>query len=157
MVYGSDKVTPKIYLAGPINGLTPTEANEWKQEVTCGIHDLFDFRDPMRNKSRISPNEVILGEYRHLGPLYTPAGIVARDRNDVKTCDAIVGYFHPCHPEHFGLAVEIGWATAWEKPVILYIPQLLDHHRYHPFITGQPIIVANTADEVQDVLKSLFY
>lgn len=73
----------RVYLAGPINGCTDSEANDWRAEAKDLLaragHMAFD---PMIRDYR----------GRELEPGIA-AEIVEQDKNDIASCDAVLVYF----------------------------------------------------------------
>lgn len=116
----------KIYLAGPITGLDYKEARlGWRKDFS----DLLKARDaihlecysPMREKEFLEKEQCISGvaDYESLHGFGTPWGILTRDHNDVRTCDAMVACFLGAKKVSIGTCVEVGFAHAYRKPLIL--------------------------------------
>lgn len=116
----------KIYLAGPITGCTYNGARHgWRKEFA----DILAKREtshlecysPMREKEFLEKDQCIQGEadYGSLHGFGTPQGILTRDYNDVRTCDAMVACFLGATIPSIGTCVEFGFAKSHEKPVIM--------------------------------------
>lgn len=90
----------KIYLAGPINGCTDAEANDWRTAVKK-IHP--DCLDPMardyRGKEAESVNAIVEG-----------------DKADIDQCDAVLVYFEK---PSVGTAMEVLYAWERKTPVVV--------------------------------------
>lgn len=109
-----------IYLAGPILDCTKSEANDWRGEV-------LDALAPHGVKA-ISPLrcEPIIGERYSVGyddPKFgTARAIGSKNMFDTANCDLVLAYL-PKPPEgrqqSWGTLIEIGWAHALRKPVML--------------------------------------
>lgn len=112
-------MTPKLYLAGPITGESWNGATSWRDYVAETLFDIgIECLSPLRGKNTYLVNEQVLDmEYRH--PLSTAKGITARDRNDVMTCDAILVNLLGAQRVSIGTVLEIAWADAFRKPIIL--------------------------------------
>ena len=120
----------KVYLAGPIAGLTEGEAKDWRNDVA---HDLkiagFIPVSPLRSEPAIN------GIYQlyYDDPLYgTKEAIAAKNELDVRSCNITLAYmpreFSKRRPS-YGTTVEVAWAYALSKPVILVSddPYVFEH------------------------------
>ena len=106
-----------VYLAGPITGLTESEAKVWRQDVAERLED--------HGITGISPLrcEPAHGErYTAFNPdplFGTAAGIAAKNMFDVQHCDLVIAYLPGYVRLSIGTILEIGWAKMANKPVIL--------------------------------------
>jgi len=120
-----------IYLAGPISGLTYTEARcGWREtfvtELTRSGLDHIFCHSPMRGKEFLMQVDGPLGSSERDYPkdaMATAAGITTRDYNDVKTCDAMVACFLESSGISAGTFMEFGFAWALQKPIIVIGPE----------------------------------
>lgn len=115
-----------VYLAGPITGLTYEGATDWREYAKKKLtqYNILGV-SPMRGKeflrnlsSMPSGNQAKAGD-RH--GLSLPHGFVARDRLDVRRADAVLMNLLGAERVSIGTMVEIGWADAFLKPVVLVI------------------------------------
>lgn len=144
---------PKIYLAGPMGGLSWEDANSWRLDLTFMLGPQFEILNPMRGKTPET--------WAKNGPypeylFYSSDLVITRDLNDVEQASALVVNFPYKTPHGIGTAIEMGTAIPLRKPVIIVLhPD--DLLRQHPFIKCFPrgCIVSTLLDVVQ-VLKSLF-
>ena len=93
----------KVYLAGPITGLTWKDATEWRDTVRCVLQPFgISCYSPLRAKNYLSHldenNGGIADSYpKELSPLSTGRGITTRDRWDATRCDVLfvnfLGFF----------------------------------------------------------------
>ncbi len=108
----------KLYLAGPINGCTDAEANDWRSAVKK-IHP--DCLDPMardyRGKEAENCEDIVLG-----------------DKADIDSSNALIVYFEK---PSVGTSMEVLYAWDRRKPVALVdksmkplSPWLLYHSTY---------------------------
>ena len=114
----------KIYLCGPIDGVTPEWATGWRQEVA---KRLPDFLDPTAGKDLYNPDANTT--------LYSPEKIVKADldmiwRSDVLLVDwrsyanlefdstGLVDYRE--EPLRVGTIMEIAYAHQWGKQIITF-------------------------------------
>lgn len=120
-----------VYLCGPITGLSYEEAQKgWREQVA---HHLRLIRDvvivsPMRSKQHLEGAEDLspLGGPHLLG---TPRAIVTRDRYDVRRSVLIFANFIDADRVSIGSVWELGWANAWNIPIICCVEagSLHDH------------------------------
>jgi nucleoside 2-deoxyribosyltransferase len=90
----------KIYLAGPINGCTDAEANDWRSRVK-ELHG--NVLDPMARDYRGKEAEAV-GE------------IVEGDKADIDACDGVLVWFE--RPS-VGTSIEVLYAWERNKPVVI--------------------------------------
>lgn len=90
----------KIYLAGPINGCTDAEANDWRSAAKK-LHS--DVLDPMDRDYRGKESENV-------------ASIVEGDKDDIAVCDAVLVYFEK---PSVGTSMEVFFAWQLGKPVVI--------------------------------------
>lgn len=136
----------KVYLAGPISGLTYTQAAlGWREQIKELLPE-FDLFSPMRAKGFLADAGALSGSYDEI-PMGSMNGILGRDRNDVFTCDLMIANFLEDDGNmSLGTAMEFGWADAWRKPVILVAAEG-NPHREHPMLRGASVyVVDNLAD-----------
>lgn len=116
----------RVYLAGPITGLSYQDSRHgWRADFQIVLDQLggcehIKLCSPMRAKDHLSELTKISGK----GDAYdnfmsSGRGVVCRDRNDVKTADAVVFNFLGADKASVGSCIEIGWADAWQKPTVL--------------------------------------
>ena len=126
----------RIYLAGPISGLSYLEATlGWRQAFTEALSlragDDIECMSPMRGKNYLQGRKRLGHGWQemlgHKQACSAPAGIVARDRNDVMTCDAMVACFLGAERVSIGTCIEFGWADAYRKPIVAVFDQHHDH------------------------------
>jgi len=114
----------KVYLAGPIGGLTYDDAQAWRTEISKLLDEKSDGR--IKGYSPLRGKEVL----RNHGPLSTlgygaystlarPAAIMARDYNDCRTADLIIANLISQNVS-IGTVMEIAFAYAHRVPVIGY-------------------------------------
>lgn len=88
----------RVYLAGPINGCSDEEANDWRSDVKEALPG-FEFVDPMDRDYR--------GRELDDG---VAAEIVDGDKADISTCGVVLAM---CPRPSFGTAMEVLYA--WER------------------------------------------
>jgi nucleoside 2-deoxyribosyltransferase len=122
-----------IYLAGPITGMSYEGTTDWRQLVRRKLPPHFHTLSPMRGKGYLAGEKVIVKkDYGNV--LSTPLGIVNRDRNDVSRCDLVFINYLGSEKVSIGTAIEIGWANAWNKPIVIVMEK--DNINDHKMIQG---------------------
>ena len=84
---------PTIYLAGPINACSDSEAMDWRAEAKERLADCYEFLDPMRHDYRGRELEPGVAEH-----------IVGNDLQDINASDVIFAY---CPKPSCGTSMEI--------------------------------------------------
>lgn len=134
----------KIYLAGPITGLTYNDARHgWRADFAKllknrGAEHIECF-SPMREKEFLENNQCIGGEakYDSMDGFGTPQGILTRDHNDVYTCDMMVANFLGAKRVSIGTCAEFGFAHAHRKPVIAICEKSVEVVTEHKIVTEE--------------------
>ena len=142
---------PLVYLAGGIAGLPGREAVEWRSYASRRLGELnVEALNPMRAKqvlatqARISTN---FNDYASRGAFFTSRGIMARDFNDVKRCDALLVNLLGLVKPSLGTIMELGWAYALQKPAVVAIEAQGNIHDGHPMIFEAMSLRVTTLDE----------
>lgn len=119
----------RIYLCGPITGLTIKEASEYRDKIKemfaeTGILTL----DPMRGKYHIESDEPICA-VGYVSGSHDDKAIVKRDKHDVMNCALMLADFTNSKQISIGSMVEFGWADAMGIPIVTVLPKgnLHDH------------------------------
>lgn len=114
----------KVYLAGPITGLSYGEARHgWRKAFPGYFKDAFtsriEFYSPMRGKEHLAAvKELVGGDVYKTNPISSAAGITTRDHNDVFTADVMVANFLGAKSGSLGTGIEFGWASAYKVPIV---------------------------------------
>lgn len=115
----------KIYLAGPINGCSDSEANDWRSAFKK-LHS--NVLDPMARDYRGKEAENV-------------AGIVEGDKSDIDACDAVLVWFE--RPS-VGTSMEVLYAWERKKPVVVVNKS---GKPISPWLAYHSIAIVNSADE----------
>ncbi len=113
--------TKTVYLAGSITGLTHDEARfGWRKDFAELMPEHILCNSPMRGKEFLKDFGILTsGEGYPDDAMSTAAGITTRDKNDVRTSDAMVACFLDSNGKiSGGTFMELGWADAFGKPMI---------------------------------------
>ena len=123
----------KIYLAGPITGLSYDNCTNWRDYAKEILAPEVHGYSPMRCKDYLSHLESIDFSFEDI-PLSTGKAILARDYYDVSTCDIILVNLLGATTVSIGTVLEIGYAHAHRKPIVLVMEKEGNVHE-HPMIT----------------------
>lgn len=139
----------KIYLAGPILGLSYDQSTDWRNSASRNLLDLgFTPLSPMRHKEYFGGFDA-MPDAAEKYPLSSQKGIVARDRNDVLRCDAVLMYLVGAPKASIGTMVELGWADAFRKPIIAVMTPSDVH--WHAFVRELSGFIVPTLGEGIDL------
>lgn len=132
---------PIVYAAGPISGLTSTQACRWRRKLaqelrrrSSGVQVL----SPMRGKERLFQGPIndqsvrsLVGDYERL--ITSDRGITARDRYDIQRCDVVFMNLLGADHVSIGTMIELGWADSLRKPVVVLMEKKNNPHD-HPML-----------------------
>jgi nucleoside 2-deoxyribosyltransferase len=113
----------RVYLAGPITGLTFSIANAWRQRVVDSSYPSIEFLNPLRY------DRDDLETFQHRSAAFDGLkNIVRRNYHDVQRSDVILACFENCAPTNISLGsvYELAWGYALRKPTIAVIPGLTE-------------------------------
>ena len=153
----------RVYLSGPITGLSYGDAAEgWRAAFTKMLPAGLQALSPMRGKEALEGyTELSSVCYPDL-VIASPAGIVARDRNDVMTCDAVVCNLTGAQRVSIGTMIELGWADAFRKPIVLVMeargtngPDMPDNIHEHAFVSQLAAYRVETLEKAAVLLAHL--
>lgn len=149
----------KVYLSGPITGLTYQEARfGWRLKFSDMLEALNAASDitvlsPMRHEGHLAEIKGKLAkEYpEHL--FSHPKMIVSKDLLDIDQSDIVVANFLGAKKPSIGTIAELGFAHAKGK-VIISIMERDNVHR-HPFVTELSNAVVETLEDAVTITVSL--
>jgi hypothetical protein len=142
----------KVYLVGAIVGKSYGEATDWREYATDRFLDVgIEALSPMRGKSFLKRYDVLDAEhYTH--PLAAPAGIMSRDFFDCQRADVILCNFLNLDRPPVGSLMEIAWAYAAHKPIVVAAPKDLPLLQ-HPMVKVAVSFPVETLDEAIDFVS----
>ena len=143
----------KVYLAGPITGTTYEESTDWRIKV-ANILSLFGIKgfSPMRGKAYLSKEEELQDAYKD-HTMSSITGINIRDRNDVRTADALLVNLLGAKKVSIGTVIEISMAQENNIPVVLVMEKEGNIHD-HGMLTYNCIRVSDIHEGI-DCIKQL--
>jgi len=138
----------KLFLAGPFKGLLNPNTGTMTDDEKQKFLKLIAFFESKGFLVHNAHQREAWGK-----ALMTPEQCTEIDFNEIASCDYFVGL--PGHPPSPGTHIEIGWASALKKPIIL----LLEAGKEYGFLIQGLYTVANvtyiTYHSEADYLKGL--
>jgi len=110
----------RVYLSGPISGLSYDDCTDWRKRFANLLQPDVVPLSPMRGKEYLKSKDTIKDSYTAVA-LSRAEGITAKDRNDVQNCDAMVINLLGAERISIGTVIEVGWADAFRKPIVLVL------------------------------------
>lgn len=126
-----------IYLCGPIAGCSYDTCTDWRKYVAEKLLESEVIStSPLRGKEFLTGESDIADSYeKHI--LATAKAITCRDRFDVMNCDAMIANFLGATTVSIGSVIELGWADAFRKPIILVMEK--DGSNLHEHVIANEI------------------
>lgn len=147
--------THKVYLAGPITGLSFGESTDWREYINNRFKveapQIFGF-SPLRGKKYLKEHKQIAPEYDQW-PLSTARGITERDKFDCKTSDIVLVNLLGAQSVSIGTVLEIGWASANGIPVVTVMED--DNVHNHAMVRETSSFVVDSLDKGFDVVCAI--
>lgn len=142
----------KVYLAGPMSGITPRQQQQRDEECIDTIHDKlstkkleFKFFSPMRGKNSSLTSEGIYGPHNRESGEWLDRYIYERDRRDVENCDVIFVRLDGARTVSIGTVSEIAWAKLLRKLIVIVMEPGNPHE--HTFILQSTPFIYPTLEE----------
>lgn len=157
----------RVYLAGPITGLTYSVANSWRQRVVDASPPSIEFLNPLRFDR--DDRE----DFTHRSAAFDGLkNIVRRNFHDVQRSQVILACFENCAVTNIsvGSVYELAWGYALRIPTIAVIPNLTDERTMeeardmaqrpstnynHPYLKEAVDYLTDNLDEAIKILRIL--
>lgn len=149
-------MTGLVYLAGPITGLTYDGAQDWRDAVTPRLFPAVGL-SPLRGKEYLRQIGELSGhgeEYKHLGCLSTPRGVMTRDYFDATRCDVILANLGGAKSVSTGTVMEIAWGFQAKIPIVAVMEASGNPHE-HMMINEAIGYRVETLDEAVHVVRMI--
>ena len=146
-------MTYSVYLAGPISGCSYDGAVDWREEVINKLPPQISGFSPMRAKTYLAKETDIEDSYESV-VMSSQRGIFARDHYDCRRCDALFVNLLNAERVSIGTVMEIAWAVAYNKPIILVMEEKGNLHDHAMIREAAPLTV-RTIDEGIHLLTAL--
>lgn len=121
-----------VYLAGPITDYSYADATGWRNDVIKQFPDWIQGVSPLRKKEYLQGEKSIALDYPDV-PLSCGRGIFTRDKFDVYRADLIFANLLGMTRPSIGTIMEITWANALNKPVVVVMEDSGNAHE-HPML-----------------------
>jgi len=154
-----------VYLAGSISGLTYEEATEWREQVKTELSPYgIKCLSPLRAEVFLRNHKGLLNDCQTVDVLEeceapvlamsTPRGITTRDRFDALNCSVLFVNLLGTDKVSIGTVMEIAWADAMRKPVVLVMEEgnIHDHAMVRESIGFQVTSIADGIEIVKAIL-----
>ena len=144
----------KVYLSGPISGLTPKEAGEWREAVAERLVEAgFVVADPMRGTEKLhtSRKKIRPDKYPKDEPSLSDKAFVDRDKFDVRTSDIIFVNLLGAKDKSIGTICEVAFNMVYGNLCVIAMEEKNVHN--HPFIREGGIIFGDLEAAVKYVLS----
>lgn len=140
-----------VYLAGPIAGCDPPEAEDWRDDMVSALGAAhITGISPLRCEPLIGETYEASYDDVRFG---TPKAISSKNWFDTMHCDMVLAYLpkelNDRRPS-IGTMFEIGWATGVHKPVVLVTDD--EYYANHPLIKHNVSWVVDNFDDALDII-----
>jgi nucleoside 2-deoxyribosyltransferase len=161
----------KVYLAGPITGLTFEDADDWRQYARERLSAPVQHENvllqqhaspsgivgysPLRAKDYLLERGVLSGHPDAYTDqvLSSAKGILTRDHWDVSTCDMMLVNFLGATSVSIGTVMEIAYASAYRKPVVVAMES--DNVHVHAMLTESVGWIVDDLDYACDLVRAI--
>lgn len=133
-----------LYCAGAITGISYAGSTDWREYVSGKLPSFITAVSPMRGKKYLSQEKKVKASYEDI-PLSSQKGIMTRDRMDVMRCDMTLVNLLGTEKVSIGSVMEVAWADAFRKPVILVMEK--DNLHSHPMLREAAGFIVSDLDE----------
>ncbi|MDX1607598.1 MAG: nucleoside 2-deoxyribosyltransferase [Candidatus Spechtbacterales bacterium] len=145
---------PLVYLAGPITGLGIDDATDWRNNAIEKLakHNI-DGLSPIRGKKYLLLEKTDIKDSYEDEVLGSQKGITTRDHFDVMRSDMILVNFTEAEKVSIGSVMEIAWAHAYRKPIVLAMQGGNPHD--HAMVREVSGFTLSTLEEALEVIVAI--
>lgn len=144
---------PRIYLAGPITGLTFDEVYGWREKVQRILLPEIESDNPLSGKQSLAGDALLTDGYTH-DPLITDKAIFARDYFYIRRANLLFVNFLGAKHISQGTNYEIAWAYELRKPVLVVMEPQGNPHE-HLFLREAAAFRTDNLPEACDMVRSI--
>lgn len=146
----------RVYLCGPIAGLTYGEARHgWREEIATLVDPSIELLSPMRQEGHLAEMVGTIGALAPSDlPIATQRAIVAKDKLDIRRSDLVVANFLGAKRVSIGSVAEMGIASEANKTIILVMEPEGNIHD-HVFIRELADVRVTTVEEAGMIINAL--
>lgn len=141
----------KIYLAGPITGLSFDDCSDWREQAIMiltgrGMQGISPLRakEYLKNYTTIEDGldleDTVLSSQR---------GIYFRDKFDCERADLVIVNFLGAKKVSIGSVMEIAWATTKNTPIVLIMEEKGNVHDYSLINEACPFRVTSLSEAIR--------
>jgi nucleoside 2-deoxyribosyltransferase len=141
-----------VYLSGPITACSYGEATDWRKYAANHLAEGLAPLSPLRGQKYLE-GVASIPDHDEAAIFGSKKGLTSLDRNDVKRCDAVLVNLLGAQRVSLGTVMEIAWADAWDKPIVLVDePGSLHEHAMISTVAEYTVDDLNTGVEVVNAL-----
>ena len=144
---------PRVYMSGPISGRTYDLAKDWRDYARDRLAPDIVCYSPLRAHDHLKDEGELRGAYPQY-PLTTSAALTARDRYDCLTCDLLLVDLTGACEVSIGTCVELGWADAFRKPIVLVMEPKNNVHD-HPLVRSVCAFRTDVLEEGLQIVRGI--
>jgi len=148
-------VKPKLYLFGPITGLTYEGCSSWRHFVWSEL-PRYDCIDPLRGCTISDSDAEMLATYEGNNwkkrTIASSRAITAQSRWDVQRADLLLGTLQGSTRVSIGSCFELAWARDARVPVICAMDTT---YHDHPMIKESVTHPVDTLEQAIEIAKAL--
>lgn len=142
----------KIYLAGPISGMSYQEVVDRIQDYYIKL-DNYEVLSPMTGKEELRTEKKLKAHGYDNNPIATNHAIVERDRWSVSRCDVLLADLIGTVDISIGTVMELAWASMLGKHTVVIMEK--DNVHQHAFILEAADIVFDNKSDAINYLHKL--
>lgn len=146
-------MTPTVYLAGPITGLSYDEGQDWRTYVVGELRPYITAFSPLRCKDYLRERGLMDAMGYEDKALSSPKGITTRDRWDCQRCDLVLANVVGAKTVSIGTVMEIAWADSVRTPIVLACEEGNPH--VHAMLTHAAGFVVPTLEEALEIVQAV--
>lgn len=120
----------KVYLAGPIGGLTYDEAEGWREQLRSWNIPGVQLFSPLRGKTHTREERDYDGDTLGDRMMSTGRAVMLRDSHDCFTADILVVNFLGAKRISIGTVMELAWAYDRRIPTIVVMEERGNVHEH---------------------------
>jgi len=143
----------KVFLSGPISGLSFNEAVAWRDFAVEQLAPEINAYSPLRQANFLKAQGKLNQSYS-FNPLSTDRGINTRNHFDCQSADLILCNLLGAVRLSAGTIMEIAWAYAYRKPLVMAIEDSMNVHD-QPMIREAISFRTQSLDEAIKITKSV--
>ena len=143
----------RVYLSGPISGLTVNQAQSWREYVTERLLAKgFEVLNPLRGaEGQQSPRKRLSSRSPEAAPELSDRAFVTRDRHDVLNCDVVLCNLAGAERVSIGAIFELAWAMMANKLTVIVLERKDNSHN-HAFVREAGLVFPALDEAVDYIL-----